>query len=150
MEWEFSAQQVVRGEAVYGLHEFRRDLCEEIRRNVPGMDDAALDSVFRLIYDLHYWLATGKAYRDFERQFREQPNLVMLLRAVHAQSTPNVEMLGAILQRTIMEAVESGAAIEQALERAADLHRIAAGASPVTAVRSLNGDSSAYGMTHQS
>ena len=145
MEWEFSAQQVVRGEALYGLHEFRRDLCEEIRRNVPGMDDAALDSVFRLIYDLHYWLATGNAYRDFERQFRDQPNLVMLLRAVHAQSTPNVEMLGAILQRTIMEAVESGAAIEQALENAAHVHRTATARSPVAGVRMVNGDTSAYG-----
>jgi hypothetical protein len=130
MEWEFTAQEVVRGEVGYGLGEFRRDLCEEIRTNVPGMDDDGLDSLFRLVYDLHYWLATGNAYREFEREFRDQPNLVMLLRAVQGGSAGNVEMLGAILQRTIMDGVEAGANLEQALERAGEEHRKVSTLSP--------------------
>lgn len=128
MEWEFTPQQVVRGESAYGLEEFRRDLCEEIRHNLPGMGEAELDSVFRLVYDLHYWLATGNPYPEFEREFQQQPKLVMLLRAVHAQSAGNVEMLGAILQRTIMDAVASGAAVEEAVARAAEIHHQAAAA----------------------
>lgn len=130
MEWEFTAQEVVRGEVGYGLEEFRRDLCEELRTNVPGMDDDGLESLFRLVYDLHYWLATGNAYRDFEMGFRDQPTLVMLLRAVHGGSAGNVEMLGAILQRTIMDGVEAGANLEEALQRAGEAHRAATSVSP--------------------
>ncbi|WP_372529163.1 hypothetical protein [Piscinibacter sp.] len=134
MEWEFTPAELVRGEAAYGLSEFRRDLGEEIRRNIPGLDDPELDRLFRLIYDLHYWLATGNDYRDFESQFADQPKLVPLLRAVHAQCTGNVEMLGAILQRLIMDGVEGGAPLEQALDRAAQLHERSAAVSPLERV----------------
>lgn len=130
MEWEFTPAQVVRAEVAYGLQEFRRDLCEELRTNVPGMEDDGLESLFRLVYDLHYWLATGNAYGDFEREFRDQPTLVMLLRAVYGGSAANVEMLGAILQRTIMDGVEAGADLEQALQRAGEAHRAATSLSP--------------------
>ncbi len=131
MEWEFTPAQLVRGEAVYGLAEFRRDLGEEIRGNLPGLDDPELDRLFRVIYDLHYWLATGNAYRDFEGQFADQPKLLPLLRAVHQHCTSNVEMLGAILQRMIMDGVEVGAPLELALERAAQAHERAAAVSPL-------------------
>lgn len=131
MEWEFTAAEVVRGDAVYGLSDFRRDLGEEVRVNLPGLDDRELDRLFRLIYDLHYWLATGNAYRDFEQGFADQPKVVPLLRTVHQQCAGNVEMLGAILQRLIMEGVESGAPLELALERTAHLHQRAAAVSPL-------------------
>ena len=131
MEWEFTPQEVVRGEVGYGLEEFRRDLCEEVRTNVPGVDDGGLESLFRLVYDMHYWLATGNAFCDFELEFRDQPNLVMLLRAVHGGSAGNVEMLGAILQRTIMDGVEAGANLDEALQRAGEAHRNAASVSPL-------------------
>ncbi|HET8746086.1 MAG TPA: hypothetical protein VFM98_10805 [Ramlibacter sp.] len=49
-QWEFTAQQVVKGEAVYGVAEFWRDLFEEIR-NMPGADEQALNPVFRLVYE---------------------------------------------------------------------------------------------------
>lgn len=130
MEWEFTAAALVRGEAVYGLTEFRRDLGEEIRSNLPGLDDPELDRLFRLIYDLHYWLATGNDYCEFEGQFADQPKLVSLLRAVHATCTGNVEMLGAILQRLIMNGVEAGAPLEQAVNHAAQVHLRAAAVSP--------------------
>jgi hypothetical protein len=127
MEWEFTSAEVVRGEVGYGLPEFRRDLGEEIRANLPGLDDPELDRLFRTVYDLHYWLATGNEYREFEGQYADQPKLLPLLRAVHAQCTANVEMLGAILQRLIMEGVEAGAPLEQALQQAAQRHaRVAA------------------------
>jgi hypothetical protein len=131
MEWEFTAAQVVRGDAAYGLTEFRRDLGEEVRINLPGLDDGELDRIFRLIYDLHYWLATGNEYRDFEDQLADQPKLVPLLRAVRQQCAANVEMLGAILQRLIMEGVEAGVPLEQALEQTARAHQRVAAASPL-------------------
>lgn len=135
MEWEFTPQQVVKGEASYGLADFRRDLLEEIRINIPGADEQALDSLFRLVYDMHYWLATGNAYRGFEQDFHDRPELVTLLRAVHSQSAANVEMLGAILQRSIMDGVEAGAGLEQALGYAADVHRAVVERGPLPATR---------------
>jgi len=135
MEWEFTPQQVVKGEASYGLAEFRRDLLEEIRINIPGADEQALDPVFRLVYDMHYWLATGNAYRGFEQGFHERPELVMLLRAAHSQSAPNVEMLGAILQRSIMDGVEAGASLDLALERAATSHQALVAHGPTPAAK---------------
>lgn len=130
MEWEFTSADIVRGEVGYGLSEFRRDLGEEIRANLPGLDDPELDRLLRMVYDLHYWLATGNEYREFESQYADQPMLLPLLRAVHAQCAANVEMLGAILQRLIMEGVEAGASLEQALQEAAQRHAQLAAGSP--------------------
>jgi hypothetical protein len=130
MEWEFTAAQLMRGEAVYGLAEFRRDMVEEIRCNLPGLDDPEFDRLFRIIYALHYWLATGNAYGEFEAQYTDQPKLLPLLRAVHAQCSGNVEMLGAILQRLIMDGVEAGVPLEHALQQAAQLHARAAAETP--------------------
>ena len=117
MEWEFTPAQLVCGEAVYGLSEFRRDLGEEVCGNLPGLDEPELDRLFRIIYDLHYWLATGNNYHEFEGQFADQPMLVPLLRGVHAHCTGNVEMLGAILQRLIMNGVEAGAPLVHERDR---------------------------------
>lgn len=130
MEWEFKPGAVLRGEAVYGLAEFRHDLAQEIRTNLPGLDEPEFDRLFRILYDLHYWLATGNDYNAFEDQYSGQGRLVELLRAVHAQSTANVEMLGAILQRMIMDGVAAGVPLEYAVEQAAQLHQRVAAASP--------------------
>jgi hypothetical protein len=134
MEWEFKPAALLRGEAVYGLAEFRRDLAEEIRSNLPGLDEPELDRLFGMLYDLHYWLATGNPYRAFEAQYANQSRVVQLLRAVHAQSAGNVEMLGAILQRMIMDGVAAGVPLENAIEQAAQLHERAATVSPLERV----------------
>lgn len=65
MEWEFTPQQVVKGEAGYGLDEFRHDLMQEVALNMPGLGYEQLEPVSRLAYDLCYWLATGKEYEEF-------------------------------------------------------------------------------------
>ena len=131
MEWEFKPAALLRGEAIYGLAEFRRDLAEEIRNNVPGLDEPELERLFRMLYDLHYWLATGNDYPTFEAQYADQSRVVQMLRAVHAQSAGNVEMLGAILQRLIMDGVAAGVPLEHAVEQAAQLHAQAVAISPL-------------------
>jgi hypothetical protein len=112
------------------LTEFRRDLALEMRANLDGIEEAELDRLFRLVYDMHHWLATGSHYRDFEAQFRDQPVLVSLLRAVQPHSSGNVEMLGAILQRMIMDGVEAGKPLDAAVEQAAQAHQRVASESP--------------------
>ena len=133
MEWEFTRAELVRGEAVYGRLECRRGLSEEIRGNLPGLDDPELDRLFGLICNLHYGLATGNNYREFDGQFAEQPKLVPMLRAVHAHCAGNVEVLGASLQRPIMDGVEVGVSLQQALEHAAQVHQHVAAINPTGA-----------------
>jgi len=121
MEWEFTPQQVVKGEVDYDLDEFRHDLMQEVSLNVPGISDEQLNPVFALAYDLCYWLATGKDYDEFEEQFQDV-NMLMFLRALREHGGANVEMLGAILQRMIMDGVEAGLPLEEAVTQVAAHH----------------------------
>lgn len=132
MEWEFSPADVLRGHTHYGLADFRRDLAQELRMNLPGADEPELERLFRIAYDLHYWLATGNAYAEFEADFSQQPEELPLLRALHRHGAGNVEMLGAILQRLIMDGVSAGLPLPQALEQAAQAHHLSAATSPLT------------------
>lgn len=118
MEWEFTPQQVVKGEADYGLDEFRHDLMQEVALNIPGLGNEQLEPVFRLAYDLCYWLATGKDYDEFEGRFQDI-NTMMFLRALREHGKANVEMLGAILQRMIMDGVEEGLSVDDAVAQVA-------------------------------
>ena len=122
MEWEFTPQQVVKGEVGYGLDEFLHDLMQEVSLNVPGIGDEQLNPVFVLTYDLCYWLATGKDYDEFEERF-EDINMLMFLRALREHGQGNVEMLGAILQRMIMEGVEASLPLEEAVVQVAAHHQ---------------------------
>ena len=68
MEWEFTPEQVVKGEIGYGLAEFRRDLFEEVRANLGADDPVSLQKSYDLIYDLCYWLATGLIKPEWVRK----------------------------------------------------------------------------------
>jgi hypothetical protein len=127
MEWEFTPDQVVKAEVDYGLREFRRDLLEEVRLNVPGLPATQTRHLFDLLYDLCYWLATGKELDEFvdgiDAASWQRPFVIAMSR----QCDRNVEMLGAILQRMIMDRVEGGAALDDALALVAqEQQRIAA------------------------
>lgn len=106
----------------YGLDEFRHDLMQEVSMNVPGIGEAQSNAVFALAYDLCYWLATGKDYDEFEEQFQDI-NMLMFLRALREHGGANVEMLGAILQRMIMDGVEASLPLEEAVDRVAAHHQ---------------------------
>ena len=122
MEWEFTSEQVVKGEVGYGLEEFRRDLMHEIRINTGNADGRALLDTCNLVYDLCYWQATGKSFEEFLAGFRHDPPTTEFLRTVNEHIAPNVEMLGAILQRLLMERVEAGMALERAIQDVARYH----------------------------
>ena len=121
MEWEFSPEDVVKGHTDYGLANFRNDLAEEVRLNL-GATGETLTRSFNLIYDLCYALATGKNLENFLAAYAYDPPTVQLLREVEPMMPGNVEMLGALLQRQIMDRVESGMVIEQAVEDTAKWH----------------------------
>lgn len=116
MEWEFTPQEVVKAEVDYTLENFRADLRREVEQNIPGADEKAIENSFRLLYDLCYWLATGKEYDEFERTFTKE-STIMFLRAAKTHQQANVEMLGSILQRMIMDGVSEGLSVDAAVAR---------------------------------
>lgn len=123
MQWEFTPEQVVKGEIGYGLAQFRSDLFEEVGANLGADDPVSLQQSCDLIYDLCYWLATGREFTAFIATLPEQAPLDShVLHAIKEHMRDNISMLGAILQRSIMDGVEAGMPIEQAVNAAAQHH----------------------------
>lgn len=123
MQWEFTPDDVVRGEVAYGLGEFRRDLLQEVRANLASFDEDTLRFSFDTLYDLCYWIATGRELEDFVATLpANAPFDGPALETVLGYMDDNIAMLGAILQRKIMDGVEHGMPVEQAVESAARYH----------------------------
>jgi hypothetical protein len=123
MQWEFKPEEVVKGEVDYGLEAFRRDLFEEVASNLGSDDEAFLQSSFAVIYDLCYWMATGREFAGFAATIPDESPLdADVLLAVKEHMSDNITMLGAILQRMIMDGVEQGLPVEQAVSQAAQRH----------------------------
>lgn len=129
MEWDFTPEDVVKCRAVYGLDDFRRDLAIEVRNNMPPPDEVRFEQSFNLIYDVCHWCATGRSLDDFLKTLRHDPPTIEFLRAIHPHLQSNIDMLGAILQRMIMDQVEAGNPLESAVETVSNRHReVVAGA----------------------
>lgn len=123
MQWEFTPEQVVKGETGYDLAQFRSDLFEEVSANLGTDDPASLQQSYDLIYDLCYWLATGREFTVFIATLPEHAPLDShVLHAIKEHMRDNIAMLGAILQRTIIDGVEAGMPLEQAVSAAAQHH----------------------------
>jgi hypothetical protein len=123
MQWDFTPEDVVKGEVGYGLEQFRHDLAEEVRANLGADDPAALQQSYDLIYDMCYWLATGRDFAAFAATLPEETPLdVHVLQPIKEYMRDNIVMLGAILQRMIMDGVEAGLVLDQALDAAARHH----------------------------
>lgn len=122
MQWEFTPEDVVKARADYTLEDFRRDLAEEVRMNLPPADELQARRSFNLVYDLCYALATSKELDAFLGAYAYDPPTVEFLREIEPLMADNVEMLGAILQRLIMDRIETGMLLEQAIEDVAAWH----------------------------
>ncbi|NWG30796.1 MAG: hypothetical protein HXY29_04775 [Rhodocyclaceae bacterium] len=132
MEWEFTPEDVVKGYSGYGLAEFRRDLAEEVRINV-GDDAERFARVYHLLYDLCYALATNKDFEAHLSAYAYDPPTVQFLRELQPLMEDNVAMLGAILQRQIMDRVAAGMPLETAIADVAEWHRQSIAAEPAAA-----------------
>lgn len=121
MEWEFSPEDVVKARVGYELANFRHDLAAEVQRNVDG-DASRHERVFNLLYDMCHALATDKDFEQFLGAFAYDPPTVQFLKDLRPAMEDNVAMLGAILQRMIMDGVEAGMPLDKALDEAAARH----------------------------
>ncbi|MBI5901708.1 MAG: hypothetical protein HZB40_21125 [Rhodocyclales bacterium] len=122
MEWEFTPEDVVKGRCGYALADFRQGLAEEVRQNI-GADGDAFIRAYHLIYDLCYALATSKDLDAHLGAYAYDPPTVQFLRELAPAMEANVDMLGAILQRQIMDRVEAGTPLQSAVGEVADWHR---------------------------
>lgn len=139
MQWDFSPEDVVKGREGYGLAQFRADFAREVRLNTPDANDEERARTFNLLYDLCHWLARGAELDGFLATCAYDPPACEFLQEIHPLLSPNVEMLGAILQRMIIEGVESGMALNDALASVDSQHRrIANGTMPVEAGPALS------------
>jgi len=123
MEWEFTPEQVVKGEIGYALEDFRRDLALEVRGNLGPASPEQAAQTADLLYDLCHALATNRTLESMLATLAYDPPTCEFLREMVEPMRPNGEMLGAILQRLIMDRVEAGMPLEQALDSVAEHHR---------------------------
>lgn len=123
MEWEFTPEQVVKGEVGYALEDFRRDLALEVRGNLGPASPEQAAQTTDLLYDLCHALATNRTLESMLATLAYDPPTCEFLRDMAEPMRPNGEMLGAILQRLIMDRVEAGMPLEQALDSVAEHHR---------------------------
>lgn len=130
MEWDFTPEDVVKCRVVYGLDDFRRDLAIEVGNNVPSPDELRAAQSFNLIYDVCHWCATNRSLDDFLKTLRHDPPTTELVRSIHPYLQGNIDMLGAILQRMIMDEVEAGKPLERAVQAVGDRHREIAASAP--------------------
>lgn len=122
MQWEFSPEDVVKARADYQLTDFRRDLAEEVRSNSGYENEPQQTRRFNLIYDMCYALATDKKLDDFLAAYAYDPPTCQFLTELQPHMADNVAMLGAILQRLIMDRVEANMPLEHAVQDAAQWH----------------------------
>lgn len=122
MQWEFTPEDVVKARSVYGLMDFRRDLAEELRSNLGDAEPDRQIRSFNLVYDMCYALATDKKFDDFLAAYAFDPPTCQFLTELKPFMTDNVAMLGAILQRLIMDRVEAGMPLAHAVEDVARWH----------------------------
>ncbi|MFN3883779.1 MAG: hypothetical protein ACK4Q4_03340 [Rhodocyclaceae bacterium] len=122
MEWEFTPEDVVKGRSAYGLAEFRRDLAEEVKMNLGG-DPERATSAFNLLYDLCYAMATDKDIEAHLAGYAYDPPTVQFLREMQPLMADNAVMLGAILQRQIMDRIDAGMPLESAIAEVSEWHR---------------------------
>ena len=124
MEWEFTPEQVAKAEVDYGLEQFRADLLEEVRMNMGQMDDAQKLKIFSAMYDLCYWVATGNDCDEFLATLDRDSFFPGFLASIKDNIEPNIVMLGAILQRLIMDRVDvQSMPLKLAIKEVDELHR---------------------------
>ena len=127
MQWEFSADQVASGEAVYSLEEFRKDYYGEIKANFPEFDERETDRMFRVAYDVCYCEATSRQLCELVEHLRTKgiPSDVEYLELIRDSNAENITMLKAIFAAIVSGHVRAGLTAAEALHKLDEYHKSA-------------------------
>ncbi len=125
MQWYFTGEEVVKGEVDYSLEEFREDFYAEVKENFPEYDTDALDSIYRLAYDVCYCMAAQHDLGELLRHCREKGiNADMkYLELIRDSNLANIDMLKAIFARKVSEFMDEGLSSKDALKKLDTYHK---------------------------
>ncbi len=87
--------------------------------------EADFGHAYEVVYDLCHWLAAAGLFDHFLPSLQDDPAAIRLAKSVREYMRDNVDMLGAVLQRMIMDRVEEGVPLEDALDAVDRQHRLA-------------------------
>lgn len=125
MQWNFTGEQVIRGEVDYSLEEFRKDLYAEVKENFPEYGAEQLDSMFRLAYDVCYCIATRRDLGDLLKYCRKKGIQAdkKYLELIRNSNLANIDMLKALFARKVSEFMDAGLSGEAALKKLDEYHK---------------------------
>jgi len=125
MEWTFTPEEVVKGEAGYSIEEFRGDLHEEVKSNFPEYSKSEMDTMYGLAYDVCYCLATSQDLNDLLEHCKEKGLKVdkNYLELIRDSNLSNIDMLKALFARKVADFMEEGCSSEEALKKLDEYHK---------------------------
>ncbi len=125
MKWDFTGDQVVKGEVDYSLEEFREDFYAEVKDNFPEYDTKALDSIYRLAYDVCYCVATQRDLGELLKHCRGKGIKadIKYLELIRDSNLDNIDMLKAIFARKVSEFMDEGLNSADALKKLDEYHK---------------------------
>lgn len=125
MKWDFTGEQVVKGEATYSLEEFRDDFYLEVKDNFPEYDKKALDSIYRLAYDVCYCVATQRDLEELLKHCKKKGIKADLkyFGLIRDSNRENIDMLKAIFARKVSEFMDEGLTSAEALKKLDEYHK---------------------------
>ena len=125
MKWNFTGEQVVKGEVNYSLEEFRKDFYEEVKDNFPEYGTEELDSIYRLAYDICYCTAARRDLGALLEYCREKGLKADMkyLELIRDSNLANIDMLKSIFARKVSEFMDEGLSSDDALKKLDEYHR---------------------------
>ena len=125
MKWNFTGEQVVKGEVDYSLEEFRKDFYGEVKDNFPEYGTEKLDSIYRLAYDVCYCTAAQRDLGELLEHCREKGLKADMkyLELIRDSNLANIDMLKAIFARKVSEFMDEGLSSEDALKKLDEYHK---------------------------
>ncbi len=125
MKWGFTGEMVVKGEVDYSLEEFRGDFYLEVQDNFPEYDKKALDSIYRLAYDICYCVATQRDLGELLKHCKKKGIKADLkyLELIRDSNLENIDMLKAIFARKVSEFMDQGLKSADALKKLDEYHK---------------------------
>jgi len=124
MEWDFTCEQVAKGDVAYTLQEFREDYLSEVKDNFDDYDPDQLDAIFSLAYDVCYCTAVRQDLNVLLKHCLDKGIQVDIkyLELIRDSNLENIEMLKAIFAKKVSEFMEEGLDAKASLKKLEEYH----------------------------